>query len=328
MVEVSILLPVYNGESTIARTLHSLIHQTYKNIEIIVVDDGSTDQTKKIVQDMNDARIRYFYKENGGIASTRNYAISKATGTYISFIDADDYMELDTIASLVKKAKEEDSDMVVCEYRFVYKTHQQDMQSYDFKPISLKEDSSLLYRIMPQFWNKLIKRECFMQLDTRFPEGLVFEDLYLFACMLPWVRKVSKLNKVLINYVQLEGSIMSNARNIKPTIYDFSKVCHAIYQYYQSHHLMQYSLELETLFVLNARELVDAIFKNKMLAKEDKIKVITDLLSVVNQYYPKWYRNKAYRSVYRKGMLYNYKRYIIDYLLARNIRFVVTHIVK
>lgn len=91
---------------------------------------------------------------------------------------------------------------------------------------------------------------------------------------------------------------------------------------------MQYSLELETLFVLNARELVDAIFKNKMLAKEDKIKVITDLLSVVNQYYPKWYRNKAYRSVYRKGMLYNYKRYIIDYLLTCNIRFVVTHIVK
>ena len=111
---VSVIVPIYNKENLISRCIESLIRQKYINIEIILVDDGSTDKSLAICQkyEKKDTRIKTYHKDNGGISSARNYGIAKARGEWISFVDADDYVENDYIKLLIQNCN--DVDLVVC----------------------------------------------------------------------------------------------------------------------------------------------------------------------------------------------------------------------
>ena len=117
MTKVSIIVPCYNVEKYIDRCLLSLINQTLKEIEIILINDGSTDRTDEIIQKyLNDNRIKYFKRTNHGIGNTRNFGLKEATGEYIGFVDSDDYIELNMIELLYKKATEKNLDIVVCDF--------------------------------------------------------------------------------------------------------------------------------------------------------------------------------------------------------------------
>ena len=108
-IKVSVIVPVYNVEKYIRQCLESIINQTYKNLEIIVVNDGTKDNSMKIVEEyLSDERIKVINKENGGIASARNRGIDEATGEYISFVDSDDWLELNTYEKLVEIIVDED----------------------------------------------------------------------------------------------------------------------------------------------------------------------------------------------------------------------------
>lgn len=109
---ISIIVPMYNSEKYISRCLESLIKQTYKNIEIIVVDDGSNDNSINIVTSLNDKRIRLYKKENSGVSLTRNFAIEKSKGDLLLFVDSDDYIDINMVAKLVKKVK-----ILLCSHR-------------------------------------------------------------------------------------------------------------------------------------------------------------------------------------------------------------------
>ena len=116
MIHVSIIIPTFNSEKYIKRCLDSLINQTLNDIEIIIVDDGSNDRTGEIIRKYisNDSRIRYFYKENEGQGVARNYGISVAQGTYVGFVDSDDYVELDMFERLYSAAQKYNADMAHC----------------------------------------------------------------------------------------------------------------------------------------------------------------------------------------------------------------------
>lgn len=114
-VNISIIVPIYNKEKYLVDCLNSIVNQTLKNIEIILVDDGSTDKSKEICESyLNDPRISYFYQKNEGLASARQTGIDKACGEYVGFIDADDWIELDMFEKMYCKAKEYDADVVFC----------------------------------------------------------------------------------------------------------------------------------------------------------------------------------------------------------------------
>lgn len=116
---ISIIVPVYNCEKYIFRCLKSIINQTYKNLQIIVIDDGSTDSTLKICEDIarNDCRIEIYSKENGGVSSARNFGLKKVKGDFISFVDADDFLEANMYSKMIYYLKDEE--IIVCNFYII-----------------------------------------------------------------------------------------------------------------------------------------------------------------------------------------------------------------
>ena len=127
---VSVIIPMYNGEKYIERCLTSLTEQNYKRIEILIVDDGSLDGSGSLVKEYQkkDSRISYFYQENQGPGTARNFAIKQARGKYLLFVDADDYVESDYIENLVQTAETSQSDLTIAGYTLAYDNHEKDKQ--------------------------------------------------------------------------------------------------------------------------------------------------------------------------------------------------------
>ena len=115
---ISVIIPVYNVEKYLRRCIDSVINQTYKNLEIIIVDDGSTDNSSNICDEYTnkDSRVKVVHKENGGLSSARNVGIELAKGDLIAFVDSDDYIELEMYEKLKENMDKYDSDIAICQY--------------------------------------------------------------------------------------------------------------------------------------------------------------------------------------------------------------------
>ncbi|EHZ61025.1 glycosyl transferase 2 family protein [Streptococcus pneumoniae GA47210] len=118
---ISIVVPVYNVEKYLKKSIESILNQTYQNIEILLVDDGSTDSSGKICESFSkvDPRIRVFHKENGGLSDARNFGIEQMKGQYVAFIDSDDYISKDYVWKLYSSIKNNDSEVSICSFLLV-----------------------------------------------------------------------------------------------------------------------------------------------------------------------------------------------------------------
>ena len=116
MNDISIIVPIYNAEKYLNRCIDSLVNQTKKELEIILINDGSTDSSEDIINSYKDSRIKHFSNKNQGIGKTRNFGLKKATGKYIMFCDSDDYLEKDTCEEMFKKIEEDNLDLVICDF--------------------------------------------------------------------------------------------------------------------------------------------------------------------------------------------------------------------
>ena len=139
--KISVVVPIYKVEKYLDRCIYSIINQTYTNLEIILVDDGSPDNCPKICDEYasKDNRIKVIHKQNGGLSSARNAGIKVATGDYIGFVDSDDFIELDMYEQMYKVAYENDVDLVMSDY---YKVHKDDRKevTLDINPGMYKKD--------------------------------------------------------------------------------------------------------------------------------------------------------------------------------------------
>ena len=155
MTDISIIVPIYNAEKYLKTCVDSLINQTKKELEFILVNDGSTDASEKIIKSYSDKRIKYYKNKNQGIGKTRNFGINKAKGKYIMFLDSDDYLDINACKELFKKAEEENLDLVINNfYRVdeVTKT-QEEVIIEPFKNTTLKVNKQLLLNINLPPWN-------------------------------------------------------------------------------------------------------------------------------------------------------------------------------
>ena len=203
--KLSIIVAVYNLEKYLPRCLDALVKQTLQEIEIICVDDGSTDSAPQIVDEYAHKypnKVKVFHKSNGGEFRTRNYGLEKATGEYVTFVDTDDYVEKTWAEKLYNIAKENDADMAVCGFERIdlntNKVVSQNMTNFTRgnKIISGKDDFVLF--INPAPWNKIYKREKVKNL--RFLPFRGFNDAMFLASSYTKIKKIAFEPELLYNY--------------------------------------------------------------------------------------------------------------------------------
>lgn len=199
---VSVIVPVYKAEGTIQRCLDSLLAQTLKDFEVILVDDGSPDRCGEICDEYarKDSRIKVIHQKNMGVSAARQTGIENATGEYTIHADPDDWVEPTELEELYKKAKEDDADMVICDF------YENDDIYHKQEPSSLKNET-ILYEMFQHLHgsccNKLIKRACYKDYNINFPKDIYFcEDKYVVCAMLLHNIKVSYLPKAFYHYIQ------------------------------------------------------------------------------------------------------------------------------
>ena len=217
---ISVIVPIYNVEKYLDRCVDSIINQTYKNLEIILVDDGSPDNCPKMCDDYAkiDSRIKVVHKENGGLSDARNAGMKVATGEYVSFIDSDDYISLDFYETLLETIVDNDSDIVECGVVKFYEDNNFDEYSDDLKVTNYDTLYALdgLINENPfkqHVWNKLYKSN--IVLDIPYAVGKLNEDEFWTYQIFGKAKKVTRINKTMYYYFQRGSSIMGNGYNIR-----------------------------------------------------------------------------------------------------------------
>ena len=297
MPKVSVIVPVYNVEKYVEKCLKSLVNQTMQEIEIIVVDDGSKDGSKSIVDNYIKKypdKIKYLYKENGGLSSARNFAIPYANGEYIAFLDSDDYAEPTMYEEMYNLAKKEDADMVDCDFIWEYPNK----QKYDYGVVYNRKKKEIEKARVVE-WNKLIKREIIDSEKIEFPFGLRYEDVEFFYKLVPSLNKIAFLKKYFIHYVQRENSI-ANTQNTKTK--DIFKVLNNVIEFYKNKgYYDEYKEELEYTYL---RLLLCSSLKRmcKIKDKQERKIALDDTWNNINTNFPNWRKNRILKKKTIKNM--------------------------
>lgn len=208
---VSVTLAAYNVEDFLSDSLDSIVKQTYKNIEIICIDDGSTDATLDILKEFEhkDERMKVISNSsNNGLAYCRNLSLSEAKGEYIMFVDGDDVMSLDLIQKAVELAQKEQSDMVMWDYATFINNDELKAKACNQTTLNVNEFNSKEYLLRrPAFtWTKLIRTEKAEELGVHFPLGLTRQDIPVHWHLITKLEKISLLGEVLSFYRQQPGA--------------------------------------------------------------------------------------------------------------------------
>lgn len=228
---ISIIVPVYNVEKYLEECIDSILNQTYKNLEIILVDDGSTDKSGIICEDYAkiDSRIKVIHKKNGGLSDARNVGIDKALGEFIIFVDSDDYIDKDMCQILINYVCEYNVDIVSCNFKKVFDNNiEEDNITYFKEKIKILTKEEVLKEyfltLAPEIfatWNKLYKKSLFFTDEKiRFPVNRLHEDIATTYRLYAESKKVILLNELLYNYRQRNNSIMKKIshKNIEDLI--------------------------------------------------------------------------------------------------------------
>lgn len=297
MPKVSVVVPIYNVEKYIKKCLDSLVNQTLQEIQIILVNDGSTDESGNIAKEYASKytnKIIYLEKENGGLSDARNFGMRYTEGEYIAFLDSDDYVENTMYEEMYNKALQENSDYVECDFLWEYP----DKVKKD-KRIPYSNKKEMLTNVRVVAWNKLIKREILEKNNISFPKGLRYEDIEFTYKLIPYLNKVSYVDKEFVHYVQRNNSI-ANVQNERTaevfTIFD------NIIKYYQEKGFYEeYKEELEYSY---SRILLCSSLKRICKIKDSKTrkKLIKETFEKLYQQFPLWKENKILNNRSIKNM--------------------------
>lgn len=218
--KISVIIPIYQVENFLRKCIETIVEQTYQNLEIILVDDGSKDNCPQICDEYarKDERIKVIHKENGGLSDARNVGIENATGDYLFFIDSDDWVEKDILSHLYIMLKENKADIAECQYEKVYQ--EQDIIENEKEKVMLLQPRQALENLAVEnkinniiICSKLYKSKLFREI--RFPKGKIHEDEYTTYKLFYMANKIVVTNLKLYYYRQREGSIIVTKFNPK-----------------------------------------------------------------------------------------------------------------
>lgn len=224
MAKVSLIVPIYNSSKYLKKCINSLLNQTLKDIEIFLINDGSKDESDKIIKEYNDKRIKYISKENEGIGKTRNRGIKDATGEYIAFVDSDDYLNEQFCEQMYNKAHQDNCDLVICDF-YEDRGNLQEIRFKDFEDSSLRKNPNLINNINLGPCNKLYLLDMLKKNNIYFEENLKYEDAPFVIKAIKNAKKIGKVNKYLTYYVIHENSETTTRDN---KIFDILEICKII----------------------------------------------------------------------------------------------------
>ena len=274
MKKVSIVVPVYNVEDYLERCLDSLVNQSFEDIEIIVVNDGSPDHSQDIIDDYvrrYPDKVVSLIKENGGLSDARNFGLKEVKSPYVMFVDSDDYVDRDFVKTALDKLEETKSDLVVFGYVQDYlEDGSEEVIHLKIKDgvYSLLEDPSILAYTPNAAWNKLYKTSLFKENGIEFPKGLVYEDLATTPRILTLCERVAYIDEPLYRYqVGRAGQIMGKVKD------DVITVSELVTDYFKEKGLFEtYYDELYNILWRNVIEIL------RQAMKSDDKKKVNDLI--------------------------------------------------
>lgn len=251
---VSIVVPIYKVEKYLEKCVKSICEQTYSDLEIILVDDGSPDAcgTMCDAYAKQDHRIKVLHKTNGGLSDARNEGVKLATGKYLLFVDSDDYVARDLVEKTVSLAEENQCDMVLYDYYYVESDGMEIHSTVvpENKVISLDKEPLLLLAATSA-WTKLFRRDFYIQSNCPFPQGIYFEDLATTSIFFMKAERVYYLKEPLYYYVNRENSIMTG-KNFEKSSHDKIVALEGVLSAYKEEGLYEkYREELEYLVFAN-----------------------------------------------------------------------------
>ena len=301
MSDISIIVPAYNAEKYIKTCLESLVNQTKKEIEIIVVNDGSTDKTEKIIKSFKDDRIKYYKNTNHGIGYTRNFGIDKSNSDYIMFVDSDDYLRKDACDILYDKITNEYLDLVICDFYRVYDTKVEEDRLISFKNTNLMDTPNLLSDINLSPWNKIYKSSLIKDNNIRFNEELKYEDTPFVATILDKAKMIGKVDECLNYYVIHEVS-ETTVRDRR--CFDIIQIIDLVRDYYKDKDYVKDSLNQLTVRTLTNYTIQQRVQIDKKVGKEFVSKVFDYLQVNVPDYKDKkYYKDRGIRGIIEKNKL-------------------------
>lgn len=293
---VSVIVSVYKAEKYIHSCLKSLLKQTLTDFEILLVDDGSPDNSGEICDEYarQDCRIKSYHKTNEGVSATRQFGLDRASGEYVIHVDPDDWIEPTMLEEMYVKAAEQNSDMVVCDYWIEEKG-----KSYYIKqrPSELTCSVMLLELLRMQLHgsccNKLVKRKLFKKYQIRFPEDLSYcEDLYVNVSLLMNDIKIAYLPKAYYHYVYgINSNSLSKSYSIKNYFSDLQRK--EIFQKLFENNVLQ-----ETCMQFIDYSIVKRAFSGNIWSSKEFKHLMYEYRNVIrsNKYIPFLYRYALYLS--------------------------------
>lgn len=301
MPKISIIVPIYNVEKYIDRCLKSIQNQTLKDIEVILVDDGSKDNSISIAkQYLEDKRFKLYHKDNGGLSSARNYGMNYATGDYLAFIDSDDYIEYDMYEKMYLLAVNNKSDVVECDFIWEYPND----SIVDKTRVNI---DNMLTDVRVVAWNKIYRKKLIDKIGVEFTNGVRYEDIDWCYKILPYISRFSSLKEAKYHYIQRESSI-ANTQNEK--VRDIFIVLQNIIDFYKDRDIYdKYKEELEYLFI---RIILGSSFIRIIEIDDKKLRkiILLENWNFLNDHFPNWKKNKIMRKRWMKDKNNLYNRFI------------------
>ena len=311
---ISVIIPVYNVEDYLHYAIESLGKQTYKNFEIILVNDGSTDDSGKLCDDYSEkySNVRVFHKENGGLSDARNFGVQKAKGEFITFLDPDDYLEAYSLELLASVQKQHNCDIVstrvkATELYNVYSNHS--LTEEDIKNVIVMDRDVFLEEA---FYDKVatvsacgkLYRKSILEIP--FPKGRIYEDLYIIS------EHVGKANKIvhtplqIYNYYKRQGSIVNSKFTSKQ--YDFFDAIAYNRQVIRE----KFNNVDKLVTAINAKEVIGS-FKIIGSAYKTSISDVYNIRKIIKENSSNILRNKRIRYTFKmKYMLFILSPYLFN----------------
>ena len=317
-IKVSVIIPVYNVEKYLRKCLESVINQTLEEIEIIVINDGSTDNSKRIIAEFEekDTRIKVINQKNQGLSMARNSGLKIATGEYVGFIDSDDYIEIDMYEKMYKKAKEMDSDVVSCNYKNIFSKYEEIVDNFNDELIKIdKQNIEKFWKInyeeiVTPVWNKIYRRSLIVKNKIEFVSNNIIssEDILFNLQYISEANNIFNMKEVFYNYMRREDSITTSKKARK----NMMKRCIHIAELFDNHcNEKNYKMNELVLYIFHEELAIGLSYSNKL-----NVQAIANEINIARKSY---LFNSYINKILYGNKLYSYGKYKNGYPIIKKL---------